>query len=143
MRRQSAMQRRMIRQNKVWRGEYALEIGHCMICLGKLGQRMADGRIVMRLDVDEILMGHGPRAKAYITRELCLVSCDYCNIHVTTGLSLAERLVYKYIHDRAHFSLEAIRKAKDNGRQPRVIEFSDVKAAGERLGFNPSEWSEP
>lgn len=142
LKRLSAHQRHMINVNRNWRAEFKAEIGHCMVCLGELFQRMADGRIVNRLDVDEICPGAN-RLKSYVTRELCLVTCDYCNCHVTPGMPLAQRLVYKFIHDPEYFSLEAIRQAKDNGRHPRILEFTDVVRAAGEMGFSSGGWVEP
>ena len=135
----------MIADNKDMRAEFIAEKPFCFVCGGTLWARTKPGYLVTALCVDEILHGHGPRGKAYCTRELCIVSCNYCNCHVTNVSSpemLAELLARKRQFDPEHFSLQAVRQAKENGRHPRVIEMGEVIEAGNKLGFDTEDWSE-
>ncbi len=124
---QSARHRALVQQNRDWRYEFQIRTKYCMVCGCERGTRKANGHIVNEVHVDEMLPGKN-RQRSYSRRECCLVSCDFCNIHVTPGMPLAERLVYKLRGDPLWFDLDVIREVYGGGV---LVTMADIrKAAG-------------
>jgi hypothetical protein len=122
----SAKHRRMIADNRDWRKAFVEEIGYCMVCSSR-----------NQLCVHEMCCG-AFRQRSVPFRELCLVVCWHCNYNVLPGMKLVKQLCYKMLNDRWHFDIDAIREAKNNGRNPIVVTMSDVRKMAEEIGIKPA-----